>query len=257
MPVDTKRLGYGGSASIAGQQVLVTSASFMKEISPSYLEPWSIPASSTSRSRVLHADGVSSYSGSLSLDVTDNFLSVLDTSTLLSRRYSFSVGIHDGEEGYKMDNCYVTSLSLNGATGGLITASLSFVSAEPWESSLTVPNDFIRDDEPVGYWYSGNTDVREWSFTMNQNATPMYGNENSPSPKYIKVGMVNYGLQVLTFDSIVSHSAISIKTSSFTLTGVTTSEEYSFVGVNDFGNYRHSFETAANATTGSGGIIIS
>jgi hypothetical protein len=252
---DTKILGYGGSAEIAGQQVLITSGGFNTGDSPSYLEPWSIPPSAVSRSRVLHADGTEGYSGELSLDVTDRFLTVLTTSTLLGRRYQFTVGIDDGEDAQEMTGCYVSSLSLSGAPGGLVTASISFVSASEPVSSISVANAFIRDDEPLGYWYSGNTLVRDWTFSMNQRTEPVYSNEDVTAPRYIKVGMVDYSLSVTTYDSIVAHSTINIKTSSFTLTGVTTSAEYAFAGITDLGNYRHTFETAASAAS-SGGIII-
>jgi hypothetical protein len=253
---DTKRLGYGGSAEIAGEQVLITSGGFTSSESPSYLEPWSIPASTASRSRVLHADGTATYAGDVSLDVTDRFLNVLSTTTLLGRRYQFDVGINDGEDAEEMADCYITSISLNGAPGGLITASLSFMSASAPQASVSVANAFIRDDEPLGYWYSGNTDVRDWAFTMNQAVTPMYTNQDTMAPRYLKVGLVDYNLAVTTYDAVIAHNTINIKTKSFTLTGVTTEEGYAFAGVTDLGNYRHTFETAADATTGSGDTII-
>lgn len=253
--IDTKRLGYGGSASIAGQQVLVTSGGFNTSDSPSYLEPWSIPASAVSRSRVLHADGTETYAGELSLDVTDAFLTVLTTSTLLGRRYQFDVGINDGVDAELMANCYATSVSLSGAPGGLVTASISFISATAPVPSISVANAFIRDNEPLGYWYSGNTDVRDWTFSMSQSAEPVYRNENSQAPRYIKVGLIDYSLAVTTFDAVIAHSTINIKTSAFTLTGVTTSSEYSYGGLTDLGTYRHTFETAASSS-GSDGIII-
>jgi hypothetical protein len=254
---DTRRLGYGGSGEVAGQQVLITSGSFSTAEAPSFLEPWSIPPSTTSRSRVLHADGTEAYTGEMSLDVTDRFLNVLTTSTLLSRYYQFDVGIDDGEDAEEMADCFLTSISLAGAPGGLVTASLSFVSASEPQGSITVANAFIRDDEPLGYWYSGNTDVRDWTFTMNQAATPMYRNANTMAPRYIKVGLVDYSLAVTTFDAVIAHNIINIKTRTFTLTGVTTSSGYAFAGVTDLGTYTHTFETAASAAGGSGGIIIS
>jgi len=257
MTLDSKRLGYGGSAEVAGQQVLITSGGFTTAETPAYLEPWSIPPSQVSRSRILHADGTEVYAGELSLDVTDRFLNVLTTGTLLARRYQFDVGINDGEDAEEMADCYLTSISLAGAPGGLVTASLSFVSASEPQSSISVANDFIRDDEPLGYWYSGNTDVRDWTFSMNQAAAPVYRNEDSKAPRYIKVGLVDYSLSVTTFDAVIAHSVINIKTRTFTLTGVTTSSGYSFAGVTDLGNYQHTFETAAGAAAGSGGTIIS
>ncbi|MHA2067467.1 MAG: hypothetical protein ACXABY_24130 [Candidatus Thorarchaeota archaeon] len=252
---DSQRLGYGGSAVIDGQQVLITGGSFNTGHDNPYLEPWSIPASAGSRSRVSHADGTEAYSGEVSLDVTDNFLSVLTTAKLFARRYQFDVGIHNGEVGEEMTGCYLTSLTVSGAPGGLVNASVSFVGATA-PASAVVTNAFIRDDEPLGYWYSGNVDVREWTLTMNQVANPVYINQDVVTPRYIKVGMVDYALDVVTFDNIIAYSNINIKTSAFTLTGVTASESYSFGGPAELGGYQHSFETAADATTGSGGIII-
>ena len=251
---DTKLLGYGGSAEIAGQQVLITSGGFATAGSPSYLEPWDIPPSAVSRSRVKHADGVASYTGELSLDVTDRFLTVLTKTTLLGRRYQFNVGIDDGDKAEAMAGCFLTSISLSGAPGGLVSASLSFISANERQPSISVANAFLRDDEPLGYWYSGNTDVRDWAFTMNQAATPMYTNQNTMAPRYIKVGFVDYSLAVTTYDAVIAHNSISIKTNGFTLTGGTTEDGYAFSGVTDLGNYRHTFETAASSS--SSGIII-
>jgi hypothetical protein len=256
MSTITKRLGYGGSAVVAGQQVLITSGGFSTQKNPSYLEPLLIPTDTTSRSKVLHADGVDAYSGELALDVSDSFLAVLSTSTLLGRRYSFSVGIHDGESQRVMPNCYVQSLSLSGSAGGLISASLNFMSASP-DASGTVANNFIRDTQPpLGYWYSGNTNVKDWTLSFTQNASPVYTNKDTTAPKYIKVGLISYSLEVTTYEQIYEYDTISVSTKTFTLTGVSTGSGYNFQGVTDFGMYRHSFETAASASDGSGGVII-
>jgi|ETNvirnome_2_300_1030623.scaffolds.fasta_scaffold15734_1 hypothetical protein len=261
--VDTKILGYGGSAEIAvagglgsGTQVLITSGQFDKAVTPSYLEPLDIPPSSSSRSRVGHADGVESYTGSLAFDVTASALALITTSTLLSRYYSFDVGIDDGNDAYAMLACNITNLTLTGAAGGLINASIGFVAAAEHGSSVAVKNAFIRTEEPLGYWWSGNSDVRDWSLTMNQNVIPMYSNQNVSAPKYLKVGLVDYSLQVTTYDAVQTHNVIYVATTSFTLTGNTTSEGYSFGGVTELGTYTHTFETAALMSAGSGGTII-
>ena len=253
---DAKILGYGGSASVDGKQVLISSGGFSKDVSVSYLEPYDLAPTSSSRSRVKHADGVEAYGGDLSCDVTDRFLDVLTASKLLKRRYKFDIGIDDGEDAYMMEDCYVTSLTISGAAGGLVTASLSFISASEHSSSVLVSNSYIGDDVPLGYWYSGNTDVREWSFSMNQDASPVYHNSNTMEPRYIKVGLVDYSLEVLALDGFQAHSVIDIKTRTFTLTGVTSSQNYSFGGVTEIGNYRHTFETSASASSGSDGVII-
>jgi len=383
---DAKRLGYGGSGVVDGQQVLITSGGFNNEFARSYLEPLSLPAEVVTRSRVKHADGTRGYSGDLSFDVTANALSVLTISKLLARRYSFDVGIHDGEVSQSMLGVYVSSLSLSGAPGGLITASLSFMGASAPKKSFgyyggnvasnvisnpitpaangitliiavggstvltitndtsvtytatptlsgvthalgcagpptttqyfaalayllnqldnvsaqadgatnvtitadikatstydivvtgtaisgsnfvttatagnaatTVPNDFIRDQIPYGYWYSGNTDVKDWSFTFNQATTPVYINEDDDSPRYIKVGLIDCSLEVNTYEAVQTHKVINIATTSFTLTGDTSSEGFQFLGQTELGQYAHMFESSANMDAGSSGIII-
>ena len=255
-PDDTKRLGYGGSSEIDDVQVLIASGGFERQTAVSYLEPLSIPATTVSRSRVKHADGIAAYSANVSFDVTQNFLAALTTSRLFARRYTFDVGIHDGEDAENMADCYVQSLSLNGSAGGLITATLSAISASAPASSLGVDNDFIRDDTPLGYWRSGNTDVRDWTLTMNQAAEPVYVNESTTTPRYIRVGLISFSLQVTTYEAVQTHNDITIATASFTLSGDTASEGFQFVGVTELGQYTHLFETSADFSIGSGDTII-
>jgi len=158
-----------------------------------------------------------------------------------------------------MTNCKVTSLSLSGGAGGLITASIGVMSADVRAFSILVDNNFIRNQEPYGYWYSGAVDVRDWSFSMNQNVQPVYLNQNTVDPKYLKVGMFDFGLQVTTYEQVRNHAAIVVATSTFTITGNTTSDNHSFAGVTELGTYAHSFESAAPLSipgSGSAGTII-
>jgi len=256
---DTLRLGYGGSASVDGIQVLVTSGNFENTSAISYLESYDVKPTGGSRSRVKHADGTNSYSASLSLDVTNDFLTVLTTTKLLSRGYSFDIGLHDGNNARILEDCYLQSLSVSGAAEGIINANLSAISAKSPVPSIAVKNSFIRNQSPIGYWYSGNTDVRDWTLTMNQAVSPSYTNQNVVNPRYIKVGLIDFNLSVTTYQAVVAHSTINITTSSFTLTGDTSSTGFAFTGTTDLGNYTHSFDTSAIigfALGGSDGIII-
>ncbi len=260
-----KRLGYGGSAVIAGSQVLITSGSFEQANSPSFLEMLDIDPSMQQRGRVLHAEGVSSFTGSLSFDLTPNAMNKFTTSTLLDRGYQFNVGINDGgvdaDTGLVMSDCYVTSLSLSGAPGGLISSSVSFM-AKSASAAGTVTNTYILDDytssidnQPLAYWWSGGADVKEWTFTMNQAVEPVYLNKNTPSPKYLRVGLVDYQLDTTLYSGGIPAS-IKIYTSTFALTGVTSAIGYTFNGVTDLGTYSHSFITAGNIATGSGDTVL-
>jgi len=260
----TKRLGYGGSSVIDGIQVLITGGSFDQTMSVSYLDPWEIPPTQVKRSRVKHADGVSSYSGSVSLDVTKNAMLLFGLGRLLDRNFNnaagFDVGIHDGENQYRMTACKVSSISLSGSANGLIAASVAFMGTTG-KGAEVVGNDYVLnytidpDDRPAAYWWSGNTDVRDWTFTFNQDTAPVYSNENTMEPRYIRVGLVSYSLAVTTYEEL-DHEAINIITTAFTLVGDTTSKGYTYGGPTDLGMYSHSFETAATAAAGSSGVII-
>jgi len=251
----TKRLGYGGSAEIDGFQVLITSGSLDENRTVSYLEPLDIPPSpGNRRSRIEHADGTISYTGAISFDVTAPFLNVLTVNTLLQRFYTFDIGIDDGNDSFKLQDCKLTSLSLAGDPAGLITASIG-VMAPAQMISIAIDNDYILEDDPLGYWWSGNAAVRNWSFSMSQDVTPVYVNENALTPKYLKVGLVNYSLEVTTYTA-PNVDVINIATATFTLTGNTTAYGYVYGGQTDLGMYTHSFETAAAASAGSSGIII-
>lgn len=87
---------------------------------------------------------------------------------------------------------------------------------------------------------------------MNQDTEFVYRNvANSPgspeSPDYIKVGSVSYSLGVSTYIDLgaANLNVIQIATTSFTLTGTTTSKDYTFGGVTDLSTYSHTFETSA------------
>lgn len=248
-------LGYGGSAIIQNVQVLVTSGSFDTAMSISYLTPMDIPPTFDSRTRVVHADGVKAYTGSVAVDVTENFLTLLDTDDLFKRRYCFDVSLFDGVDGYTMENVYLTSMTLSGSPGGIITASLSFTGPNEWQSD-TVTHNFIRDEEPLAYWWSGNTDVSDWTLTLNQDVQPVYSNEDTMDPRYMRIGLWDFSLDVSTYETLRQHEFIVVKTKKFTLTGNTSSEGYSYNGATSIGTYKHVFESGALAADGSSGSVI-
>jgi hypothetical protein len=246
-----KLLGYGGSASVAGAQVLVTSGSFDEARTVSYLDMINTPQSSNMVGRVQHADGVSAYSGSLSFDVHEGSMNIFSTSSgLLKRFYEFDVGINDGVYDWKMSKCKVSSISLAGSVGGLVTANLSFM-AKSGRVVGSTPNAFLRDAILIGYWYTGtgaSDNVKDWNLTMSQDVSLEYSNEDTMEPDYIKVGGVSYTMNVTGYTDLfpggISQS-ISIGTSSFTLTGRPVGRGFSFGGITDVGSYSYTFETSS------------
>jgi len=239
---DAVILGYGGSAVVDGVQVLVTSGNFSRDRTISYMNMVNVPPNHESRTRVAFAYGTHVVNGSVGFDVTSSFMSKLATDEFLRRRHQFNVGLHDGIDGYVLENCYMTSLSISGAVGGLITLSLSFISAETW-SSGSVAHDFIRDQVPFGYWQSGNTDVREWTLSVNQDVQPVYVNEDEVLPRYLKVGLWDASLEVTTLDQIREHDDIEISTKTFTIKGNTANSGYNYGGQTDLGTYTHRFDS--------------
>lgn len=254
----SKRLGYGGSAVIAGTQVVVTSGSFDRANATATLDMIDLPSilagAGQKRSRVFHAPGTSAFTGSLAFDVNKKVMdNVIRVDRLLDRNWEFDVGIHDGENQYKMMECLAQSVSLSGAPGGLISCSVSFMAVDEKVVGVVANNYILNydtdpDNQPAAYWWSGNTDVRDWTFSYTQDVAPMYGNTTVQEPRYLRAGLVMYSLNVTTYSELTV-SLIDIVTRSFTLTGVTTAKGYTFNGPTDLGMYSHTFETAASGSS--------
>lgn len=266
-----KILGYGGSAEViapsggpVGVQVLITSGSYSSSLAQSWLQMVATPPVNTqAANKVLHGDGVNAYTGSLSFDVTKAAMDLFSVTKLLQRWYNFDVGIHDGNVSYVMTNCKINSLSITGAAGGLVSASISFVAIDAFAAG-TVDNAFIRDDVDdgylIGYWWSGaraGLKAKSWTLTMTQDVQPVYGNLNSAEPLYLKAGLVEYGLEVESYTELVADSdVVYISTETFTLKGTTSEKSFQYNGVTDLGTYRYVFGTGAVTTYASDDPVI-
>jgi len=253
--VETRILGYGGSCQIAGVNVLVTSGSVSTEKSPSYMQPYSIPHRQVWRSKVMFATGTVSSNGSVSFDLTWSASNLLTVNRLLKRGYMFSVRLYDGVNGVTLSECYATSVSATGSVGGIVTASVSFVSANEWDEGGGSTR-WMRDDELVGYWSSGNDNVRDWSFNFSQSVEPIFLNDSGPYAAYMKYGLCDANLEMTTYDRI-THNSVNIAAGHANLKGIVTSESYNFNGASDVGTYHHVFTGVAELTAGSGAIVLS
>jgi len=270
-----KQLGFAGVGFVDMQQVLITSGSMSKEHNVPYVQPLDIPniegsAGGPSRTRVQYADGTITLTGSIGFDINAPGMALFTVSRLLRRGYNFPIRMFDGETGYYLRECFITSLSLSGSVGGLVTASLNFVSRHDWQPQPDAATGlFNRPESPIGYWAAGNANVRDWTFNYTQSAEPVYLNqmvvtdvvsfpaEDDRWPRYIRVGVVEYGLDVTTYDGVLAHDTIKIFTSAFTLTGTTGSEGYNFGGPTDLGTFTHTWKAGAPANSGSDAIVIS
>lgn len=261
-----KLLGYAGSASIGGTQVLVTGGSLSDDRSPAYYNMISTP-NTGSVSRTFFSEGVAGLTGSVSFDLHSGAMGLLSVGTLFQRSYSFDVILNAGVVGdcWKLSGCKVQNLSVSGSEGGLISAQLSFISANERQSSAA-PSTFLRDAEPLGYWDSGTggiDNVKEWTLTMNQSTALVYKNVSNGSdpeyPAYVKVGAVTYTLDVTLYEDespTDPNASIVISGSTFTLKGSTTGKRFSLGGVTGLGTYSYTFETSSQ-NGASNDLVIS
>lgn len=253
-----KLTGFSGHVIIDDIQVLSGSASLSLEANPSFITLADIQRNENPRGKVLYAPGTEITNGSVNFDVTENSLQLLQLDKLLKRNYFFTVKVFDGHAGRQLDNCYVTSLSVSGSVGGLISASLSFISKDDMiaynggSGVFIDPGDTTTEDVPYGYWYSGSTSlqVRDWSLSYSQSVNPVYlnqiGDANNKKPRYLKVGLQEYQLSLTTYDAPPETTdSIVIAANTFSILGKFTSSGYSFNGPTDLGTYSHSFSSAA------------
>jgi len=259
------KLGYGGQAVLNGTRVLVTSGNMENSVNPVYTNAYSQPVSTDSRSRVLHADGTVTHTGTIGFDLTTDSLSALKP--LVSRGAVFKVGLYDGENGMEMEKCYVTSISMNGSPSGFITASVGFSSAFP-ASKADGGSANNRDgftENIIPYWWSGNSYVRDWSFSFNQQVVPKFANKNSyllqnegilaSSPLYLFIGEIDCSLDFTTFVPLVTDT-VSVASSGFRIVGRTNGSSYGFAGQNDLGTYKYSIVSSAIGTNDSAVLTI-
>ena len=254
--MDVRKLGYGGGCVIAGTNVLITSGSIATEKSPSYMQPYSLPPAKTKawRSKVRFAEGTVSSNGSVSFDMTWSASSLFSAGRLFQRGYQFDVSMTDGTEGVSLTKCHATSVQLSGSVGGIVTASVSFVSAGLWnEGGASTRN--MRDDELVGYWSSGNSNVRDWSFSFSQPVEPIFLNTATPYANYLKCGLCDATLEMTTYGRI-THNNVTIAAGHVNLVGMVTSESYNFNGASDISTFHHTFSAVADLPSGSGAIIL-
>jgi hypothetical protein len=259
---DDLTLGYGGAGKItvagnAEVQVLITGGSWSATTTPTYVNAIDILPTNVTRSKMLHAPGTITETVNITFDITDESLVLIDQ--IFERNKLVDVEINDHNTGIVLEECKATAVTLSGAAGGLISCSMDLISIGPATINTALAafeNDFIRDQEPLGYWYSGNTDVREWTLAMNQEASLVFPNDTGQRAHYIKVARWGFQLDVTTYQDIQTHSSIAIKTDSWTLQGETVAEGYTFNGQTDFGMFSHSITTSADITVGAGDIIL-
>jgi hypothetical protein len=272
MSADVKKLGYEGAVQIvsggSSVQLLASSASFSVDSNTPTMVGIDMPPPTDAsgaevRSRFIYAVGTINSSGSLSFDCTDSFMPVL-FNICSQRGVRFDVRIAGGEGGVAMDDCYMTSVSLSGSSGGLVSGSMSFVSKNDWEDGAgftPTHNDPISGtyEEPMAYWYTGSgssADVKEWSLSISQSATPVFGNVPGVNPLYVRIGAMEASLTVLTYFEIKKLEQIVIKTNTAKIvSGVEDIRDFNF-STSELSTFSHTFMSVRPASGGSVGDVI-
>jgi hypothetical protein len=252
--MQTRILGYGGGCLLDGVALLMTSGSVNIEKNPSYMQPYDIEQRRVWRSKVLYATGTQQSSGTVSFDMTWSASKLFARNRMFQRGRSFDVLMVDGVNGAMLRECYVTSVSASGSVGGIVTGSISFISANEWDD-YSGSGRFMREDDLVGYWSSGNDNVRDWSVNFSQAVEPVFLNENTPFASYMKYGLCDISLEMTTYERII-HDSVTIAAGHITLTGIVTAEGYNYSGSSDVGTYSHSFSAVAELAQGSDAEVL-
>lgn len=260
------RLGYGGGATFNGTRVPVTAGNMDNSVSVQHQSAYLMPNNTTSRSRILHSDGTVTHTGNISFDLTNDALS--SVKDILKRGQTFDVSLYDGVYGRSMTDCYATSISLSGSPAGLITATIAFMSTNPATKTTNVGNTNYSDifsTDFIPYWWSGNSYVRDWTFTFNQSVTPKFSNLNlykmtnegvlASSPNYLFIGEIDCSLDFTTFCPLVSDK-VYIANSSFKINGRTNSTGYTMGSFNDLATHKYNIMSHALGKNDSAMLTI-
>jgi hypothetical protein len=207
-------LGYRGRATVDGAPFLITSGSMENTVSTSYLSGYDM-AGTKVKSRIYHAAGVVSHTGSISFDLTKEACGKIKNILRNPRAEKFQVSMFGNDAGWIMSDCVAQTISLNGSPNGLVTGSLSFISDSP--ANMTYMGEINARDEfsanLIPYWHTGAYLARDWSLSFSLNVTPKHcnGDESKSyglfgikahSPKYLFLGECQYDLSFSCFQRL-------------------------------------------------------
>jgi hypothetical protein len=111
----------------------------------------------------------------------------------------------------------------------------------------------------LAYWYSGGAaddDIKDWSLSVSQAATPMFGNIAGKQPLYIRIGAWEASLTVNTYLALKELEAVKIATKTVTITAGQQKSKVFTQAPSDVDTYSHTFEAMLDPAGGSSGDII-
>jgi len=244
-------LGYLGYATVNNNQVLVTGGNVDFGQTPVFDEMVYCPDTGNC-ARVKHSEGVRSPQGTVSFELADadgdGLTTLIDPS---NRGTEFPIVMGSGVRAAYMSACKASSISVQGEPGGLISGSLSFMSSVVPSFGDYTPGAYV-DLDPVPYWSSGAEGLVGWSVTVSQGVQPVFGNNTSDVPLYLRVGVSSVALEARFLADATPSSTINIGTGNKTITLMEeTGRGYQYPADTDLPVFSYTYESYAVTADGS------
>ena len=212
---------------------------------------------SSSRVKVLLADGVESLTGTMSFDCDKSYITSLLSWILNNRKESFTSYIGTEQFSYvKIPSCRWNSFTLSTGEGSVLNCSLGFMSNVKGElfhpTSTGQFNEIYKNSDMVPYWHTGiieGTEVLKtisWEMSVSQNIIPQYlNNEDFDLPAYFRTTIWDFNFTVQMLTELQDYEEVQMAVNSafnpliMTLDNyIQTSTSISYGGLDAMGNYQ-------------------
>lgn len=177
------------------ESVFITSGNIGVQYNRPVENTYRSPRTTTNTVPILLGVGTAQISGSVSFDMSHLNLDYFLSEDKLKRNTYFHLLMTDGGNYYGVYQNVWNSFSISGASGGIVTCSIGYMSLNccnpdiysPSANIASISNSF--DNALVAYWQAGVQGYIE-SFTINltQDVTPVYLNNDNIMPSYLRCG---------------------------------------------------------------------
>ena len=246
MAIDTEFvLGYGGFVKINDIFVPYTNANIQRSNQVSFSNTYHVPFSNEPRSKIRMNEGLFTFSGSVSFELTEHILQEVLTKDFLSRTSMFDIVFHDGEKMIEMKKNMWNSISFSVQVNSIPTCSISFVSLNSYKEEIETTNgwssfDLGYKDYPLQYWKSGSDDddslIQSFTVSFSRNVTSVFLNNKLKTPSYLRAGIIDCSLEVQCYDEWFDKASVNIGSKKITMLNEYSEEQsWSFAGNNQTG----------------------
>lgn len=204
-------------------------------------------SSSIPISKIRLGYGVYSFNGSITLEITKNWLKSFLTNNLFQRTHSFNLTMNDGEQKLTLNGNVWNSISFNYSAQQIPTCSIGFQSYNGKNEDLQItsetPTKKTAPTDLINYWESGISGMKCESFnlTFNRQVTPVYLNGSGKVPSYIKAGLTEMNVNATCYDVSLQPSfeinlgGVKIGIPNTTLDEALQNKSYNLSGLNSAG----------------------